>query len=166
MEKIVIRQSILNQPWPILLALVVFLVPVSIYWFSPGVSQQADEPEIFGVLISMLITAIAMGVALSLKNEIVIEKEGVRYRYTPFLRKTRFLSTREVVTWDIVDYSFRNLRGFGYRRGSRGNGFYIMRKGKALRVTTYHKKTYFFGIEKAARVHQFIKQHWDLNGTN
>ncbi|MGB0176181.1 MAG: hypothetical protein ACPF9D_03380 [Owenweeksia sp.] len=163
MKSIVIRQSILNHPWPILFSVVIFLIPVCIYWFSTSTPENGNDPEILGVILPMLITSTVMGFALSMKNEIIIEKGGIRYRKAPFFKSTRFLSVAEITQWDIVDYSFRNFRGLGYRRDIRGNGYYVMKMGKALKVRTERNRTFYFGIDKETRVRQFIREHWDIN---
>ncbi len=161
-REIVIRQSILNPPWPLVLAVAIFMTLFSIYWFDWDLRNNLNVGEILILIFPTLLVSALMGFAFSHKNEIVIAEKGVRYRTTPFLKKTRFLSTADIKSWEVTDYSYRNFRGLGYRRDFWGNRYYVMRVGKVLKIVTRKNKKFYFGIEQEGKVRQLIEQHWDL----
>ena len=160
MNKVVIKQYMLNKPWPLILGGLGFLLPFIIYWFASENSGNIDK-EFWSVLFSSLIFSTSMLLIFNTYQHIVLEQNGISYKSSPFSKRLSFIHKTEMSNWTIVDYTPFKKRGLGYKRDLKGNRYFVMRFGKALCVELKSGKKIFFGIQNENKTKRFIVQNWE-----
>lgn len=159
MNRIEIKQQILNPPWPLVVAVLLLFTPFSIYWFTLEGTIEYGE-DFWTIVFSSLFTAVIIGWAMSLKSHVIIDESGIKYKSSPLLREMKFISFTEIQKWEIIDYKPLKSKGLGFKRDLRGNRYYVMHFGKALCIELTSGNKFTFGIGDPSKVRRYIKANW------
>jgi hypothetical protein len=140
MDKILFREEQkFSQRWIWFLLLATFAIAVAPLWY--GLFYQVttgqpwgDNPAGNGVLalIASLVTLLMTGILLLFKTvrlQVEIRGNDIRFRYPPLVRKWRRISRNEIERYEVGKYRpVAQYGGWGIRQGSR-------KYGKAYNVT-------------------------------
>jgi len=140
MDKILFREEQrFSQRWIWFLLLAAFAVAVVPLWY--GLICQVttgqpwgDKPASNGVLalIASLVTLLMTGILLlfkSIRLQIEIRGNDIRFRYLPLVRKWRSIAITEIERYEVGKYRpVAQYGGWGIRQGSR-------KYGKAYNIT-------------------------------
>jgi hypothetical protein len=162
MKRIEIHQSIMAQPWPLVVAVAFFLLPIAIY-LSSGNTDLSWNAEFIGIIFTSIFSFITLFWAMSLKNHVIIESDKVQYKPSPFGSSLNTIQLDELESWAIKDYKFGFSRGLGYKRDLRGNKYYVMRFGKVLELSLKKGGKIVLGLDKPELTQRFVQTNWQTN---
>lgn len=153
------EESIFWNTWLKYILLSFTLIPIIVTVFELN-KQNTSTDDIIGlVVLNFIFFATFVLILFVLKLEIMINDEGIKFRYFPFHIKYKVLKFTEISSYKIVKYTaIREYGGWGIRYSFRqgwaytvsGNmGIQISKSdGKRVLFGTYREKEFFAELDK------------------
>ncbi len=158
MKKLLIHQKIMEHPWPLVVGLMLFSLPI--FLVGPELMAKDDLNELLSFSGAMVFGLATFIFAMSMKSHIELHPDGIQYKNSPFARELKSLSLAEIKSFKIEKYRFFKYKGLGYKRDLKGNKYIVFRWGKVLEIETKQGKKLVLGINDPAKVKRFIDQNW------
>ncbi len=127
---------------PLFLLLNAFIIPLNVWavvqqlilgipW---GNNPASDELLIIITLLAGVLLPIFL---LTTHLTVIVDREGVRMKYSPFHRRTRLFTWKEIARYEVVDYSpIEDFGGWGIRYGGWANAYTVSgKRGVLLHLT-------------------------------
>lgn len=161
MKKLKIEQSIINQPWPIIIGLLIFGTTAGLVGHKLHLENESFEGQL-AFYLSIILGGLTFIFAFSIKAEYTLTENGLHYRSSPFSKKQIHLPLSEIQSWVIIKHKLSQSRGLGYKRDFSGNKYIVMRWGKVLKIHLKKGKTLALGVNDSSKTNRFLNQNWDL----
>ena len=148
-----------RQWWQILLRLVA-IVPAmvmciyNLYQQNVLGVQVGNSPAPNAVLIIVLFAlGIALWVIFSLKLEVWVDQEGIHFRFSPLIRKTKLISKAEIQRYEIRKYRpIFDYGGWGVKRKFKWGKAYTVSGNIGLQLYMTNGKKVLFGTQRSQAI--------------
>jgi hypothetical protein len=123
-----------------------------------GTEPMSDTGLMILSMVSFIILGIVIWILLSVKLEIEVDGEAIRYRYYPQMRKRRELRQADIQEYTVRKLSFLESRRRGYRRSISGRQQRLIVYGRhALVLTLKNGKKITMGTQKPRDLEAALK---------
>jgi hypothetical protein len=112
-------------------------------------NSPAPTVVMIGAIVAMLVS---IWVFFSMKLEVWIEQDGIRYRFFPVIFKNKFISKEEIQRFEIRKYNaVWDYGGWGIRRGfgHKWGRAYIVSGNSGLQFYLKNGKKILFGTQRS-----------------
>ncbi len=145
-----------NQPWLWVILIVIYISPLLANLptvFTDGIGAAFS----IGILNHVITLGVIILLIFILRLETTINSTGIQLRYFPFLR--RAFTWEEIAEIEIINYSFRDVMGWGIRLGSRFGTVYNVRGYNGIRIVLKNGKKYLVGTQQPQQIKEIIARH-------
>jgi hypothetical protein len=150
-----------NQIWiwilnVVMLGFFIFIVVMQAVFHKP---VGKEEPE-WVLYIVMIIPLLMMILFYSIKLETEVRREGIHYRFYPFIRSMRMIRWDEISRCYVRRYNpIREYGGWGYRTGGRKYGIaYNISGNQGLQIEFKNGKKLLLGTNKPRELEEALKR--------
>ena len=139
-----------NQPWLIVLLLLIMLIPVVgiIYQVELGKQFGTNPVSDVGLFIMLIAFSLPLLLLRFIKLDTRIDPHGIYYRFSPFSGKK--LTWEEIETAEVLDYGF--IGGWGIRLPTKYGTAYNVRGRKGLALILKNGKKILIGTQNPEKL--------------
>jgi hypothetical protein len=162
MNKILFKEEQqFRQWWQIVLRLVatvpaMIICIYTLYQQNVAGVQVGDGWAPNAILIMAIVgLGIGLWVTFSIKLEVMIDQDGIHYRFFPLIRKDKLISKEEIQRFEIRKYSAAfNYGGRGYRNGfgHKWGKAYTIEGNSGLQLYLTNGKKILFGTQRSQAI--------------
>lgn len=157
MNKVLFKESQQFRQWWNILLILISTVPVMIFSIYSFWQQTVhgihvgDSPIPNAVLIvTFLGMVIMLWAFLSRKLEVMIDQEGIHFRFFPKIRKTRLISGKDILRFEIRKYKpIIDYGGWGIKKRYKWGKAYNVSGNIGLQLYLKNGRKILFGTERS-----------------
>jgi hypothetical protein len=139
-----------NQPWLWILMGCVILFSLGIIVYAYTQTDRPDEKEelIFSFLFVTITLGLVVAFLLRIRLETRLDKQGIHYRFRPFVWNWQLIPVSEIRSAEVVKYNPLHYGGWGYRLGLLGRGRAMNIRGtQGIRIEKANGKKLMIGTQ-------------------
>ncbi|MFY9151929.1 MAG: hypothetical protein WAO52_07945 [Prolixibacteraceae bacterium] len=160
MKKVLFKESQQFRQWWQIVMVLLFTIPemvISLYalWMQAveGVSVGKSSAPNFVLIGTSIAMVLVIWVFFALKLEVEIDSEGIHFRFSPLIRKTRLISREEIQRFEIRKYKpIIDYGGRGIKKRFKWGKAYSVSGNIGLQLYLKNGRKVLFGTQRSQAI--------------